>query len=507
MSSIVYLKNKSNGKVYAYSNYKTWDSSKGKYVYRRKCIGHLDPETGYIVENRERKTRDGSSVRSIGANTVLSRLSEETGLSESLQIVFPDVWKQILSCAFFLLSERKSLSSITRWKKSHELPYAGDIDSNELNFLLNRISDEDVEAFLRIWRKKVSDEDVVYATTSSISSYDYLHSYYDPVIASSTVDIGICAGAGSNLPISYEMRMNTVTSESEMDRIRDDHRWLGAKNILFMLRRGVFESSNFTDALTGVHNCTLRLPNDHPLSSGVIRDIQNELLDYHNYDTTHWDPQFSKSVKKLLNGKRVNIHVFYNADIAEKDTGMLLTFLDKCMNELISETPVRGHERFYERYFITKTLDDGSLEVEFNSEAIMEDTNKTGFLILASNHLSDSGLAFSYNTHAKDAEMFMRNLWNDEDHTGLKLYLQHNMNSMIFIRFVSMILYFSISRTLKEYNLTNEYSVESVMSELNSIMSVETPLRKSPLITDLTTEQKRILTLFGMTNVFGSDEL
>ena len=152
-------------------------------------------------------------------------------------------------------------------------------------------------------------------------------------------------------------------------------------------------------------------------------------------------------------------------------------------------------------------MDDGSLEVEFNSEAIMDDTNKTGFLILASNHLSDSGLAFSYNTHAKDAEMFMRNLWNDEDHTGLKLYLQHNMNSMIFIRFVSMILYFSISRTLKEYNLTNEYSVESVMSELNSIMSVETPLRKSPLITDLTTEQKRILTLFGMTNVFGSDEL
>ena len=49
MSSIVYLKNKTNGKTYAYLNESVWDSETGKCKCKRKCLGHLDPVTGDIV--------------------------------------------------------------------------------------------------------------------------------------------------------------------------------------------------------------------------------------------------------------------------------------------------------------------------------------------------------------------------------------------------------------------------------------------------------------------------
>ena len=59
MSSIVYLRNKDSGKVYVYSNSRETDPSTGVMRNVRKCIGHVDPETGEIVPNRSRTKGPG----------------------------------------------------------------------------------------------------------------------------------------------------------------------------------------------------------------------------------------------------------------------------------------------------------------------------------------------------------------------------------------------------------------------------------------------------------------
>ena len=55
MSSIVYLKNKTNGKTYAYLNESVWDKETGRCRCKRKCLGHLDPATGEIIPNKGKK--------------------------------------------------------------------------------------------------------------------------------------------------------------------------------------------------------------------------------------------------------------------------------------------------------------------------------------------------------------------------------------------------------------------------------------------------------------------
>ena len=52
MASLVYLHNKSNGVTYVYSNHSYRDKETHKVKHDRKCIGHLDPDSGEIVNAR-----------------------------------------------------------------------------------------------------------------------------------------------------------------------------------------------------------------------------------------------------------------------------------------------------------------------------------------------------------------------------------------------------------------------------------------------------------------------
>ena len=53
MASLVYLRHK-NGTTYVYENVSYWDKVEKKSKSKRKCIGHLDPETKEIKPNGKR---------------------------------------------------------------------------------------------------------------------------------------------------------------------------------------------------------------------------------------------------------------------------------------------------------------------------------------------------------------------------------------------------------------------------------------------------------------------
>lgn len=51
--SITKSYNKHNNTYYAYDTTKEFDSERNKYVQRKRCIGHFDPNTGNIVPNKK----------------------------------------------------------------------------------------------------------------------------------------------------------------------------------------------------------------------------------------------------------------------------------------------------------------------------------------------------------------------------------------------------------------------------------------------------------------------
>ena len=102
MSSIVYLKNSRTNTIYAYLNESVWDPEKKKCINKRKCIGHVDPETGQIVPNRKARSKEYPKIKGHFVCDMFDSVSNSIKLSETLALAFPDDWKKIMSIAYYL---------------------------------------------------------------------------------------------------------------------------------------------------------------------------------------------------------------------------------------------------------------------------------------------------------------------------------------------------------------------------------------------------------------------
>jgi hypothetical protein len=119
--SIVYLKNKKNGVTYVYESRGYWDKEKQQARNNRVCIGKLDPDTGEFVPSKRLAAQDASTApgrgpvpcvecsRSFyGATYLFDAIGARLGITDDLRRCFPDIYKQILSVAYYLILEDRN---------------------------------------------------------------------------------------------------------------------------------------------------------------------------------------------------------------------------------------------------------------------------------------------------------------------------------------------------------------------------------------------------------------
>ena len=144
MAAIVYQTNKKTGITYAYESVSHWDKVKQQSRAKRTCIGRVDPETKEIIPTRKRTPRPVVQERVkpgpvpvtlaarnfYGATYLFDQIGELTGITQDLQVCFPDRYRQILSIAYYLiLEDRNPLSRFPRWAAIHSHPHCEMISS------------------------------------------------------------------------------------------------------------------------------------------------------------------------------------------------------------------------------------------------------------------------------------------------------------------------------------------------------------------------------------------
>ena len=155
---IVYQINKKTGITYAYENEPYWDKEKQQSRAKRKLIGKVDPETGEIVPTRTYRKKEKPVADSpakpgpvpivkmqrsfYGATYLFDQIGKETGVEADLKACFPDLYKKLLSIAYYLiLEENNSLSRFSHWERLHIHPYGEDIPSQRSSELFQSIEE------------------------------------------------------------------------------------------------------------------------------------------------------------------------------------------------------------------------------------------------------------------------------------------------------------------------------------------------------------------------------
>lgn len=502
MSSIVYLKNKSNGKTYAYLNESVWNSELKKCQCKRKCLGHVDPDTGDIIPNRGSKVTESAVVRSVGSIMFLKKIAETIGLEESLRQSFQDDWKLILSCAFYILIERDKLSEIKFWSMDNDTPYKKQITPQMISDVLSNISENELFLFYREWRD-FNDSDSFYMLhTSSISSYDNrseIIRFNDlPIVRiNPKTDLSTIFTSNSDIPITFGSYNHKPVDLADIRKREGEKTWLDFPNIIQILDMDYCSDENVEDLFNTNHRFVIRAPPEFHFAKEAIERVKDRIMDLNNYVYIENEPFFIMSFMNYWNGKKCFTHIIYSTSEAEKEFTLFLGLIDECMRELQSDMLVPEHKDFYDKYFIIKETPYGRF-VEANGEAIMTYNTVAGFVVLISNSVKNASTALKYYFMKDRFQSNFENLKNEKDENLLKLNSENNYRGRLFIQFIAETMYSEIMKRVKNNALLKNLSFAEIIHEMSAFRKISLPGFETPFYTNLNNIQSTILKVFNI---------
>ena len=98
---------KINKQIYVYEITSYWDKVKKQPRQYRKYIGKKNPDTGEIIKTSHSRQPVNSS--NYGNVFFLDKIAQRLGLTDILKKAFEDIWEEILTMAFFQVSEKSAL--------------------------------------------------------------------------------------------------------------------------------------------------------------------------------------------------------------------------------------------------------------------------------------------------------------------------------------------------------------------------------------------------------------
>ena len=474
MTSIVLLKNKKSGKIYAYVNEKMYDAEKGKDVYKRRCVGHLDPFTGEIMPNRDKRERPPLRLSDETGFDIMESIANEIGLKESLQASFPESWQYILRMITSCLFDG-------RIPPDDRMPDTPDI----MMRIIGSMKADSIRSFFRIWGRINSGGGYSKMHLSSYDVYDSRN--YSAIVGESELmrplltDSEAVFADSTRLPIFFR-RNNVPHSSDGLDDDSELGEWASDREIMHVFGKSEGDQVNIERIRS------MMVPYVIHIREGT--DIFDSLVDRYGMglpNSTDADgTRVHRTIMRNVDGRREYVHIFFDPMKAEMDDATFLSQIERYRMEIINGNQVRDHMSFYRRYFL---IEPGS--VELNSEAIMKKTSNSGFDIVLSNREKNAENVSMLLTVRKMSENNFDDIFNDEDRIRLKLYLEKNIKYRYFIQFLVLVLKTAVFNRTRDSGM----SMREVLTAIKDMRDVKDPWKKTKGNVQLTEVQSKILDL------------
>ena len=510
MSSLVYYKNKTSGITYVYENTSTWNRDIKRCDTKRKCIGKLDPASGDIIPTGKRGLGNGDTayayVKCVGNSLILDKIADELSLTHTLKAAFPCEWDNILTCAYYLISEGKALSHVETWSEQHAHPHGEAIPSQRVSELLKALTRSKQMEFFTRWvkiRAKAGRSEYFALDITSVSSYSEQNGYvrygYNRD-GENLPQINLCLllGGESGIPVYYESLNGRVKDVSTLENVLRIMDWLGAKRYHTVMDRGFYSEQN----IDGLYDRHIRFTVGVPFTPKWVRELVNNVRgnieDFSHYRRLGDYTVFTDTDTTAWKGHRCYRHIFYDSKKAATEYANFLEKVDAWRVELESR-PVEDNQPHYDRYFIVKETPKRGRRVEVRDEETQAfKQNTAGFFVLISNDIKDPIQALKIYRCKDVVEKGFDNLKNALDMNRLRIHSAEAMQGRLFIQFIAQILAAGVYKTLATSKLDEKHTLPELMNELKSVHRVCLDGHRKPIFTKRSKVQTEILSAFGI---------
>jgi transposase len=510
MAAIVYQTSKQTGITYAYESLSYWDKDKRQSRARRKCIGRVDPETKEIIPTRKRVVAGDSCKQDkvhkrgpvpienvsrsfYGATFLLDAIGENLGITADLKKCFPDIYRQILSTAYYLIMEDKNpLSRFPKWAATHKHPYGKNIPSQRSSELFASISEDARNRFFRLQGNRRIEKEYWAYDTTSISSYSRclrqvrygMNKDHDPL---PQINLAMLFGEESNLPFYYRKLAGNIPDVKTVKNLLADIDFLGYDKIKLVMDRGFYSEANINDLYHHHLKFLIAAKKSLRFVKAELDNVRDSIRTWANYNQKHdlyayttkidWDYSQERPYKgDMLKGKRrMYMHLYFNSERALEDEKNFNALLCRLQEELESGTTHPEHDRLYAKYFDTTNTPVRGTKVIAREDALAHARKNYGFFVLLSNEVREPIAALEIYRNKDLVEKAFGNLKERLNFNRTAVSSDQSLDGKLFVEFIALIFLSYLKKKMQDGNLFKKYTMHELLDEMDIIECFEHP--------------------------------
>lgn len=517
---------------YVYIDNAFWNSEKQQSDHKREYIGKYDGEkftpnkTYFRLQAEYEQSLTASKTGPVptdiclrqfyGATYLLDQISAKTGISVDLGRCFGSLAGQILSIAYYLiLEEGMPLYRFHKWGITHRHPYGKDIPSQRSSELFGLITEDAKMDYFKRQAKRHGLNEYLAFDTTSISSYSNLIKQVkygknkdgDPL---PQINLALLYGEESMLPVYYRKLAGNITDVKTIENLLKDVDFLKLEKLKLVMDRGFYSEKNINDLMKHHHKFLIGAKTSLKIVSNRLDKIRADFVTRFNYNselklyvmsfTEEWDYSEEKprSGETVTDKRRIYLHFYYNDQKATDDKTRFNAMLDRLEYNLINGTPDPADEKLYQKYFVISETPVRGVTYSFKEDAIRKAEKNYGYFVLMSNGIKDPVEALRIYRLKDLIEKSFGNLKERLSMRRMSVSSEENFEGKLFVQFVALQLMSYIKRQMDVNGLFNDYTMQSLLDELDVIEYYQQP-GKAHHLSEITEKQR---TLYELMDVY-----
>ncbi len=512
-----------NGTEYVYEYDSTWKSDKKYGTHKRNYIGKIVdgvfiPNKQYTLQmelDKEKNKAPGpvpitECKRTFyGATWLFDAIGKKLGITADLKTCFPGTFEQILSLAYYLiLEDRNPLNRFTKWARTHTHPFDKNIPSQRSSELFGSIDENAKQHFFRLQGKRRLEREFLAYDTTSISSYSKLlkqvkrgkNKDHDPL---AQINLALLYGQESRLPVYYRKLPGNITDVMTIPKMLADIDFLQIDKVNMVMDRGFYSETNINAFYKNHYKFLIAAKTSLKFVHKELDEVRDTMLSRSCYSSkykinyystmTTWKYQETKkrTGEVVTADKRIYMHIFYNDQKATDDKVAFNALLDILEEELLSGKQNPAHERLYKKYYDIHQTPIRGITLHPKQDAIDKVKKNYGYFVLISNSVKDPLEALQIYRSKDLIEKAFGNLKERLNMRRTSVSSEENLEGKLFVQFVALIYLSYIDKAMREKNLYKNYTMQSLLDELDVIERFEQPGRKHH-IGEMTKKQREL---------------
>jgi transposase len=508
MSFIVSQKIK--GHIYLYKVESYWDKESKKAKQRRTYIGPKNKVRGSDVKT----VLSELSVKHYGNIALLEDIAEKTQLLKTLQKNFCADYREILALAWFQIMESDADYLFPYWHGEQYLDQVKMLYSTDISGLYERIgrNRKAMGRFTGDWLGTMQPIHGIYYDITSFSSYstgiDYVEWGYNRDRENlPQINMGMVCCQKSGLPFFYKLFPGSIADVSTIHNLLKDLQAYHLKDVLLVMDRGFFSTSNITSIAASQLQITFLQPLPFSLKATKelvkrnvrkLKDVNaafkyNEEIIYHTVD------------RITIGNQDFGAHIFFNEKAALDGRHQFLAKLLEIESAMTcrmfsSQTEMQAtlQTEVAEKYRCYFSWDKRTGAIKRNKTKINEHTANMGYFVISTNaQQMDRQAVLHYYRDKDKVEKVFDGVKNHTDGNRLRVHSGYNLEGKLFVRYIALILFMYITKVMREKKLFEKYSIREMIKELAKIKMIKHQ-NMEPFISEISKKQKDIFKNFGM---------